>query len=96
MYTYSFYVPGSLLLIMSTDFLDLNGKIWDAQEYQRKLILVKRHLQYRLQQELFIEGFAMKKGHDSNALGSELTFYNEHLDLELIVKVRKKSKWVWV
>ena len=81
---------------MKQGFIELHGKIWDAREYEHRLVLLKNFLHHRLQQELYTEGFELSKGKDSHALGSELVFYNQPLDLELKVKIRKKSKWMWV
>lgn len=81
---------------MKHDFIELHGKIWDAKEYEHRLVLLKNFLWHRLEQELFLEGFELEKGRNSNALGSDLTFYNKPLDLELRIKICKKSKWVWV
>ncbi|MEK6963018.1 MAG: hypothetical protein AABX70_01230 [Nanoarchaeota archaeon] len=81
---------------MKQGFIELQGKIWDAREYEHRLVLIKNFLWQRLEQELFLEGFELSKDRNSHTLGSDLIFYNAPLDLELRVKIKKRSKWVWV
>lgn len=81
---------------MSSGFVQVNGRILDVKDYQRKTVLLKNYLKHRLEDLLKQEGFELVRGRDSPALGSGLLFYNPDLDLQISLKIKKKSKWAWV
>ena len=86
----------SFTFIMSSGFVQINGKILDVKDYQQKVILLKNYMKYRLEEELKQEGFELVRGRDSPALGPSLLFYNPDLDLQVSLKIKKKSRWAWV
>jgi len=72
-------------MVPDMKFIKLNETILDYREYLRKIFLLKNYLKIALSEILDMNNFERldKEG---------LVFYNENLDLELEILIKKKGK----
>lgn len=54
-------------------FVEINGRIWDYEDYRRRLVLMRHYLLNEVNEALAPYGFSQE----------ENDFYNEELDLKI-------------
>lgn len=78
------------------EFIIINNVVVCYDEYVKRTILLKNYLKNKSKELFFEEGFVLTENKNTSYDGAALKFYNQELDLEVTLSIKKKGKEVFV
>jgi hypothetical protein len=78
------------------EFIIINNAVVCYDEYVKRTILLKNYLKNKTKEVFFDENFVLTENKNSSYDRAALTFYNQELDLEVTISIKRKGKEVFV